>query len=287
MSLIVVNGNIQSTVSALDRGVLYGDSLFETIAFVNNKALLLDDHLARLKKGVSILGFNVDFSILEKEICSFISKIDSIVLPSKTKPSTIRPSIIRITLTRGEQSRGYKPERNSLATRILSLHDWPQEIPKSMCLTLSDVCYSQQPLLAGIKHANRLEQVLASHSIPKHVNDVVMLDHQGSIISCTKGNIFIKYDKVWTTPNLDNCGIEGVVRNRLISWFNMQTDMMFEQKMINIKQIQQYPDSLEAAFVCNSIIGVVPIHSFVGIDLPSNMDHKIISDEMISQGFIV
>ena len=278
MGLIFVNGNEQSTISAIDRGVLYGDSLFETVAISNGKTLLLEQHLSRLEKGVDILGFDVDFSILKNEIAMFISFLQE-------KKRFVGNAVLRITLTRGEQSRGYRPLSNSLCTRILSVHDWPSSNKSAISVSISDVRYSHQPILAGLKHANRLEQVLAAQSIPEKMNDVVMLDINDCIISASKGNLFIKLDGVWLTPKLNRCGIEGVVRNYLCTWFS-QNGFSIKQDNIHIDMIMQQSDKVEAAFLCNSIVGVLPIKQFAGIDIDSESVCQNIIDDLIEHEVI-
>jgi 4-amino-4-deoxychorismate lyase len=264
-------------VSALDRGVLYGDSLFETVAFANGDALLLDEHLKRLTLGVEKLAFNIDFNILKQEIKMFISKVRAKIDPDDR-------AVIRITLTRGEHSRGYKPVIDSLATRIISLHEWPQNATtNAFRVALSDVRYSHQPLLAGIKHGNRLEQVLAAQSIPEDADDVIMIDANDTIISCSKGNIFLKVNNEWITPSLTHCGIEGVVRNRIIEYL-LQTKTVINVEKITLNDIKN--NMLQAAFMCNSIVGIVPISHFSGMPISSEKQCRSIKENLIDQGVI-
>ena len=271
MDTVFVNGQLQSTISATDRGVLYGDSLFETIAIAGNHPLMLDAHLLRLKQGINALKFNVDFDILQKEIAEFLQYFKLEGFSEQASRADLN-SILRVTITRGEQSRGYKPVNDVAATRILSLHDWPS-LPRSnytqgISVAVSDVAYGYQKQLAGIKHSNRLEQVLASQSMPDEVDDVLMHDQQFCLISASKGNVFIQMNDQWLTPNLSLCGIKGIVRDEVIKYF-IDEGIDYAEKKIPMLQLEQNSESIQAAFICNSIIGIVPIRSMMGMQLNS------------------
>lgn len=261
MNTIFVNGQAQETISALDRGLLYGDSLFETIAVIDGKGLALDSHLQRLEKGIDRLSFNTEVSTLTYEI-------NHLLEPLKETPVSLQNNsskhVLRITLTRSSQSRGYKPNPEAQATRILSLHEWPhysQELySNGMNVGISKIQYAQQPFLAGIKHGNRLEQVIASQSISNEIDDVLMLDTQGRVISTSKGNIFIKFNDTWFTPDLSLCGIEGIVRTKLIEHFS-NTGVTCQVANMTLSELNSRKNDINAAFSCNSIMGIMPIRS--------------------------
>ena len=288
MDRVFVNGQLQSTISATDRGVLYGDSLFETVALAANNPLMLDAHLLRLKQGINALKFNVDFDILQKEIAEFLQYVKQEGLSEQTSSADLN-SILRVTITRGEQSRGYRPVNDVAATRILSLHDWPSlptlNYSQGVSVAVSYVAYSYQKQLAGIKHGNRLEQVLASQSMPDEVDDVLMHDQQYCLISVSKGNVFIQMNDQWLTPNLSLCGIKGVVRAEVIKYF-IAEEIDYAEKKIPMLQLEQNIESIQAAFICNSIIGIVPIRSMMGMQLNSANTCESIRDYLTKSSVI-
>jgi len=250
VNTVFVNGQAQNTVSALDRGLLYGDSIFETLAVVAQQPLMLEDHLKRLKEGSDRLYFNADIEALNQELQNVLTHC-----PLNGK------SILRITLTRGEQSRGYRPGDDLSFTSILSIHKWP-EYPESlhtkgMKLNQSDFRYAQQPRLAGIKHSNRLEQVLAAHSIGQGFDDVVILDTGDNVISTSKGNIFFQFGHEWLTPDLSQCGT------------------------IKLNELLARQAEITAALCCNSIMGIVPIKHIFSKSINSTKSCQILRDKLV------
>jgi len=258
MALTFVNGKKTDQVSILERGLLYGDSLFETIAVQDKEPLLLEAHIERLSKGIANLNFNANLNALKVEITDFIGNL------------TKDEYVLRITLSRGIGGRGYSPDPHIQATRILSAHAWPEVENKSLVVGLSCVQYAQQPLLAGIKHGNRLEQVLAAQSIPVECDDVVILDTENNVISASKGNIFFKIGNTWITPSLDKCGINGVIRQEILKLFK-ESGIPYQERSLSIAELEDSlgGSAVEEAFICNSVIGLIPITNL--------MDKKISS----------
>ncbi len=281
MSNIFVNGQAQTTISALDRGLLYGDSIFETIALLKGKPLMIDAHLDRLKKGIFTLGFNVDISTLKQELGLFLKQPSLNLNQSKY--------VLRLTITRSEQSRGYQPIAGAPATRILSLHDWPDYPEKlyseGITMGVSDIHYAHQPALAGIKHGNRLEQVLAAQSIPQHQDDVVMLDSKKHLISSSKGNLFIKIGQEWLTPDLTMCGINGVTRDAVLAHFS-STSTLHSIAHIPLDEFTSKIDHIEAAFTCNSIMGIVPIKTLLDTSLHSVNECNALRQTLLNSNII-
>ncbi len=262
MNTIFVNGQAQTTVSALDRGILYGDSVFETVALIDSQILQLPQHLERLAEGLNALAIKADINKIHHEIEMFLQQINDSELLAK--------SVLRITITRGEQSRGYKPLKGASTTRILSLHQWPDyqanTYTKGLNIGISEVTVSEQPQLAKLKHGNRLEQVLAATQLPDTYDDAFMLNQAGDLISATKGNVFIKRGNQWQTPIIDRCGIEGVTRNAIIHWFQENNIDCLETR-INANEILG-ANNLQSAFICNSILGLTPINTLLEKKLP-------------------
>jgi len=259
MSLTFVNGKKTNQVSTLDRGLLYGDSLFETIAIQNKQPLALEAHLQRLIRGIDKLGFNkVDILQLKNEIDHFIELLDS------------GKHVLRITITRGIGGRGYLPHPDMQTTRILSAHIWPEKQKESLNMGLSEVKYAYQPLLAGIKHGNRLEQVLAAQAIPNDVDDVIMLDNEDNVVSASKGNIFFKTADTWLTPSIEYCGISGIIREEVVKVMNKHNiTLLINDIPLTVLETKLSQGNIEEAFICNSILGITPIETLFETPLKS------------------
>ncbi|RDS86515.1 aminodeoxychorismate lyase [Dyella psychrodurans] len=202
--MMLINGQPAESVSALDRGLSYGDGLFETIRFVGSTAPLWHRHMKRLRSGCERLRIPCpDAQQLLDEAQQVKKKFED--------------AVVRITMTRGVGERGYAPPSVVVATRIvgafampaLSVQTYRDGIRMHRChTTLAD-----QPLLAGIKHLNRLEQVLAraEWSDPALAEGLVC-DQHGHAISATAANLFAVVDGVPVTPAVDRCGVAGVAR---------------------------------------------------------------------------
>lgn len=244
---VLVNGRDDACVSAFDRGLLYGDGLFETIRFTRGTAPLWARHMRRLQKSCARLGLPVpDAGLLAGE--------------AQRVSAGAGDAVLRITLTRGEGQRGYAPPANPCATRVLSVHPLPT-IPADwyrhgIRVRSCRLRLALQPRLAGIKHLNRLEQVLAraEWSDPA-VGEGLLFDHAGCLISATAANVFGVLDDMLVTPALDQCGVAGVLRAELLDAFP-QTVVKTITKDESMR--------MDEMFVCSSVRGVLSVRDLDG-----------------------
>lgn len=207
MMRYLVNGIDKNTVSINDRGFQYGDGLFETIMVEKGRTIFLTEHFDRLDKGCSILGFpSIDRECFKNEIASLISSSEF--------------GVLKIILTRGESERGFLSPPNINVTRVLSFSESLEtkvHSLKKMNITLCETRLSQQPLLAGLKHLNQLERVLArSEWRQSDITEGLMLDGDNHVIEGTMSNIFIVKAGVINTSNLTQSGVKGIIRDVII-----------------------------------------------------------------------
>jgi len=203
----LINGEYSQSISSLDRGFQYGDGLFETILVESGCACYIHEHFQRLQKGCEILGFPpVDIDTLKSEIIRLINKNQY--------------GVIKVLLSRGVGERGFLPPKNPEITRVVTFIATESGVKKSLASLDLILCHTQlsrQPLLAGIKHLNQLERVLARRELGEHpLSEGLMLDVNGIVIEGTMSNIFIVSNDVLMTPKLENAGVLGVIRNHLI-----------------------------------------------------------------------
>jgi len=270
---LLVNGDSGTHISALDRGLQYGDGLFETIAVADSRPCLWQRHYQRLHDGGKRLGIPIPTSeTLLSEIKQEIGSNDK--------------GVIKVTITRGEGARGYNPPPEPKATRIVHFSPWPDYpvavysagIRVRVCETRLGISHS----LAGIKHLNRLEQVMArSEWSDSEIGEGLMLDAQGHIIEGTMSNVFTLKDGVLHTPDLTQCGVEGVMRALVL-------DTAAEQGIeVNIGQIG-LAEALQAdgVFLTNSIIGIWPVNRLE--DREYNIDHldQGLVSEVMSRAYV-
>jgi 4-amino-4-deoxychorismate lyase len=244
---ILVNGQDDPRVSAADRGLLYGDGLFETIRFVQGVAPLWLRHMRRLCDGCARLGLPApDVEVLATEAQR--------VLPDA------RDVVVRITLTRGAAARGYAPPAEAQSTRIVAAHpvpvidaDW---YLRGIRVRFCGLRLAAQPRLAGMKHLNRLEQVLAraEWSDPDVVEGLVF-DQDDHLISATAANVFVALDGVLVTPAVDRCGVAGVLRAELLAALPRSVVRMVSKEALM---------RTDEMFLSSSVRGVLPVREVDG-----------------------
>ncbi|VVO13215.1 aminodeoxychorismate lyase [Pseudomonas fluorescens] len=249
-----VDGQPADALSLKDRGLAYGDGLFETIAVHNGAPVLLDRHLARLVKGCQRLAINLDHSALCTELASYAQALGD--------------GVLKLIVTRGDGLRGYAPDPSAQARRIMQgtppvaypVANAEQGVRLFPCSTR----LSRQPLLAGLKHLNRLEQVIArSEWQDTEHAEGLMLDQAGRVIEGVFSNLFLVRDGVLITADLKRCGVAGVMRAELL--FQAESSGIPTQITdISLDQLQW----ADEVFVCNSVYGVWPVRAYAALSWP-------------------
>jgi 4-amino-4-deoxychorismate lyase len=202
--MMLINGQPGESVPALDRGLSYGDGLFETIRVIGTRVPLWDRHLHRLSTGCERLRMPVPDPRQLLQEALHVSE----GLPH---------AVVRITLTRGSGERGYALPAVCRTTRIVAAFPLPR-VPAELRdsgvrMHLCATTLADQPLLAGIKHLNRLEQVLArAEWNDPSITEGLVCDQHGHAISATAANLFAVIEGRVVTPAVDRCGVAGVAR---------------------------------------------------------------------------
>lgn len=238
-----INGHPGQKISATDRGLLYGDGLFETV-LINKSPVLLAAHLMRLQSGCRNLGLEYP-TCLPTEIDLFLENQSSI-------------GVLKILLTRGIGGRGYQPSGKNQVTRILQFHKLPENIGLNARNGIRTVV-CQHPIstnsrLAGLKHLNRLDQVLASMELGNEFNEGLMCTEDRLLIEGTRSNIFLVVNNRLLTPDLRSAGVAGVMRAHLLEQFAQQSTSL-EIRAIPLSEVH----SASEVFVCNSVFGIWPV----------------------------
>ncbi len=243
---VLIDGQPAQQIPVSDRGLQYGDGLFETLAVIDAIPRQWDRHMARLSRGEAALGFPPsDTDLLRQE--------------AEALCAGCTHGVLKILITRGSGGRGYRPPEQPQPRRILSMHPWP-DYPESWCrdgiaLRLCETRWSRNRRLAGIKHLNRLEQVLARQEWnDPRVVEGVMMDEQDWVISATQGNLFLLGAGSLQTPDLTHSGIAGVTRELVLE--EAQTlGIPVEVAPLRLERVQQ----ADALFVTNSLLGLCPV----------------------------
>ncbi len=241
---ILINGSFNGAISALDRGFTYGDGVFRTVKIVHGLPEHWPAHYQKLVKDCSAIGIvcpSADVFINDFEQ---LFSIEELV------------SVAKIIITRGEGARGYNPPAITNPTRVMiksNLPNYPQHyFDEGVTLHLCETRIGHQPKLAGVKHLNRLENVLARMEWhDPEITDGLMLDIANNVIECTAANIFARYGDLLITPQLDQCGVAGVTRNQIMARAHA-LDLKPTVETIDLKQLF----SADEVIICNSLFGV-------------------------------
>ncbi|MGE7960091.1 aminodeoxychorismate lyase [Pseudomonas sp. NPDC089530] len=240
-----VDGRPADVLSLKDRGLAYGDGLFETIAVRAGQPLLLERHLSRLAEGSTRLAIAADQALIRSELKAYASQLGE--------------GVLKLILTRGDSLRGYAADPLAQPRRILQ-GSAPAAYPaahaeQGIRLFPCTTRLSEQPLLAGLKHLNRLEQVLArSEWRDSEHAEGLMLDVSGRVIEGVFSNLFLVRDGVLFTADLSRCGVAGVMRAEIL-FQAASLGIATEVVDISLEQLQQ----ADEVFVCNSVYGVWPV----------------------------
>ncbi|MBT8060282.1 MAG: aminodeoxychorismate lyase [Gammaproteobacteria bacterium] len=239
----LVDGEISDRVSAADRGLQYGDGLFETLAVFRGQPRFWQGHVDRLAAGCERLGLPVTpQSVLLREV--------------QTVAAGQPRCVVKIVITRGTSGRGYAPLPSAEAKRVVSSWAWP---PAAGSLALNGIrariCELRlgiQPALAGMKHLNRLEQVLArAEWTDPAIHEGILLDREDHVVTAISSNLFLVLAGQVLTPRLDRCGVRGVMRGAILNVLRKRC----EQRRITIDMLAE----AEEVFVCNSVRGIFPV----------------------------
>ncbi|EHJ03596.1 MULTISPECIES: aminotransferase class IV [Marinobacter] len=243
---------------ANDRGLAYGDGLFETIRMVEQKGVLLSRHLERMVRDAGRLGIEVSRRDLAN-VC---------VQAAQRFAGRFRGEgwILKLTLTRGSGGRGYRPAPGMEPNLLVSASPLPP-MPDiaGEAVDFSKVPLSVNPVLAGIKSLNRIEQVLAAAELGPSLFEVIMADHGGNLVEGTRTNLLLRQSDGWVTPPASSLAVAGVLRQWVLERLRQQGERVSERP-VAVDDVLG-PDC-HGLFLLNSVLGFVPVRTIAGHDLP-------------------
>jgi 4-amino-4-deoxychorismate lyase len=239
----LVNGIPTDLIDIRDRGLAYGDGLFETLPLLDGRPCLWAGHLARLQLGCQRLGIPfADFDLLAAELGQLAGA---------------ESGVGKVIITRGSSARGYAAPADLRPNRLIRFSpgwsppasiDAIPRIQARLCQTRLSI----NPQLAGIKHLNRLEQVLARQEwTDSQIAEGLLCDAEGFVVEGVASNLFIREGERLLTPLLDRCGVAGVMRAAVIT-----TALELGIEVVEARFGPEHLLAADAAFVCNSVTGV-------------------------------
>ncbi len=236
-------GDLNHALALGDRGFHYGDGVFETALLIGGRVRFLSDHLDRLFRGCEVLGIRIPSrSVFEQEIARVTRDLGG--------------GVLKIIVSRGAGQRGYRPASDHTATRVIALY--PDNVDRAASelrrirLRWCEIRLGRNARLAGLKHLNRLENVLAqSEWQDPAIEEGLMLDTEGEVVCGTASNVFAVRDNVLITPDLRFCGVRGVMRAQVLR--------AARELGIATEEAPLWPQDVEAAsevFVTNAVQGI-------------------------------
>ena len=176
---------------------------------------------------------------------------ERIVLAEATRLLDGGDAVLKLVVTRGSGGRGYSPAHAGVPNWTLSIHPLPSSPADGLHLRWCDTRLALQPALAGIKHCNRLEQVLArAEWQDEDIDDALMSDGEDRVVSATSANLFAQVGGRWLTPSVERCGVAGIARGWLLA--NLPGAAIADLSAAEVSQA-------DALFLCNAVRGILPV----------------------------
>lgn len=238
----LVDGVLVDGLSVRDRGLAYGDGVFRTLRVRGGQPLWWQDHYAKLEHDAAALNLPCPQAIiLQDEIERLAAGQDGVA---------------KLILTRGSGPRGYAPPPQPQASRIVTFDPSPADSSEQCVADITarwcSLRLGRQPRLAGIKHLNRLENVLArAEWQDPAIREGLLCDDTNAVISGVTSNLFIVSAGALQTPDLSHCGVAGVARNRILR--------AARKRGIDVEVTRITPDAVmhaDEVMLCNSVQGI-------------------------------
>jgi 4-amino-4-deoxychorismate lyase len=250
--IVLVNGIAGQCVSPLDRGLHFGDGLFETIACLGGRPRFLSLHLERLALGCARLAIAVD-------------RMDELRNEVQTLARGVDRAIVKVLVTRGTAiARGYGITADEKPTRVTLRYAWPHEDPAwlqdGVQVRTAALRLGENAALAGLKHCNRLEQVLARNEWTEPgISEALLFSSSGRLVSGAMSNVFIVRGSRLRTPRLDLCGVAGVMRHVVLREA-ARAGIAAEECVSGAQELE----TAEELFLTNARIGIWPVRVLDG-----------------------
>lgn len=260
-----VDGKPQASLSLNDRGLNYGHGLFETVRLSSGQLPLWSYHHQRLVRGANKLDIALDTSLLDSYLQQALDAFPG-------------DGICKLLLTAGLGPRGYRQQCRS-SSYALQYFPLPA-VAKAGALRLQRCNYAlaHNAQLAGIKHLNRLDQVLAANEL-KEGYDGLLLDLDGNVIEALSSNIFLFDGHNWLTPSLDLCGVAGVMRRLLCEEIMPSLGLRVIVKSISLANFLNASE----VFACNAVRGILPVYELAGLAHWSHQGAGCETEKVVAQ----
>lgn len=259
-----INGQQTTSLSVTDRGFAYGDGLFTTAKIAAGKIALLPEHINRLRTGSEQLALmGIDFNSLTAELEQLAQHYELAVL--------------KVVISAGSGGRGYSRIGAEQPTVVISIFDFPQHYitwqKQGISLGVSEQRLGLNPMLSGLKHLNRLEQVLLRAELDQtKFDDLVVLNIKNEVVETTCANLFWFNAGTLYTTQIDDAGVAGLMRASILA--------KYPQTVIKKADLAELLTAQEI-FICNSVMGIVPVQLFTSILEPSTLGSSVLDSKLL------
>lgn len=257
MSLLGVwlDGAPATSLPVTLRAAHYGDGVFRTLRRDGGRIALREQHITRLCADAAAIGIPLRREAVERAL---------------SEPALPKDAALKICAWRGGAGRGYRPEPDAaphLAVYAHALPSYPMDYWKQgVDVVRLAATLSHNPRLAGIKHCNRLDQVLAADELAASgAVEGLCGDGAGNFVCGTRSNVFAHLEGVLYTPPIVDCGVRGVMREQLCELASRQGLTVRESALD--EALLARADGL---MLSNSLIGVWPVARLDGVAFPGS-----------------
>ena len=266
MKFCLVNGVQQSYIDIESRGLAYGDGVFTTAKIQNGRVHYLKEHVERLINSCKKL------SLTPPEVSSLTKQLSCV---AKNYPL----AVLKVIISASKGGRGYARASYHQHDIIIMIHDYPQHYDElaqtGIKLGISKQQLGLNPMLAGLKHLNRLEQVLLRQELSTTDNDDLLVTNiNDEVIETLSANVFYIKDNIMHTPTISHSGVNGIYRQAVVA--------QYSDTVIKPFTLEDFSQA-QTIFTCNCVSGVIPVAEFNGHTLDIE-PAKAIRELMIESG---
>ncbi len=242
-------------VPASDRAFQYGDGCFTTMYAKHGSIAFFNEHIQRLCRDAARLGIDLHHTALSESVYSAVQQY--VPKPYWTDHDEKNGLVIKVLVSRGQGGRGYDPGLLSSPVIYVSFYKSPLYNESFICeqspltLGVANIRLASQPMTAGLKHLNRIEQVLCKIELQKQelIDDLFLSDNKGLLIEASSANVYCFIDGSCHTPKLNECGVDGVQRQAILQYMEAENI----PSAISELSINKVFERAEAMFLCNAV----------------------------------
>ena len=249
MKYCSINGIQSQHLAVDDRGLAYGDGVFTTAKIYQGNVQFLNQHVERLLTSCAKLSINT------QALGDITGKLTEVA-------RAFELAVLKVIITSGSGGRGYSRQGLSVSDSnlIIMVFDFPKLYlsQAETGIDLADSCQQigVNPMLDGIKHLNRLEQVLIRSELDNsNADDLVVTNIHNLVVETSSANLFYWQDGKFLTPKLNGSGVDGLMRQHILS--QAKNCSIVDTTLSDLQ-------AAEAMFTCNSVMGIMPVKSYNG-----------------------